>query len=228
MNNYKSFWDGDPNDNVEMNEFDRNQVVMQKIPSSLAKNIIVKNHYSHAFPAAELCLGFYVKEKLNAVIVYGQSASSTMKDSLPGKYWELVRLFSFDWAGKNMESYCISQSIKYIKENHKDIEILVSFADPEQGHFGKIYHATNWYYCGVSVQDTWYVIDGKKVHPRTMNQRYGTRSKDKLEKLGIKYEIKKMHCKHRYIYFLGNKKKNKEMKKSLQYDILPYPKENHE
>ena len=43
MNNYKSFWDGDPNDNVEMNEFDRNQVVMQKIPSSLAKNIIVKN-----------------------------------------------------------------------------------------------------------------------------------------------------------------------------------------
>ena len=228
MDNYKSFWDGNPNDSVEMNKFDRSQIVMNRIPSSLAKSIIVKNHYSHAFPAAELCLGFYVKEKLNAVIVYGQSASSTMKDSLPGKYWELVRLFSFDWAGKNMESYCISQSIKYIKENHKDIEILVSFADPEQGHFGKIYQATNWYYCGVSVQDTWYVIDGKKVHPRTMNQRYGTRSKDKLEKLGVEYEIKKMHGKHRYIYFLGNKKKNKEMKKSLQYDILPYPKENHE
>ena len=49
-----------------------------------------------------------------------------------------------------------------------------------------------------------------------------------LEKLGVEYEIKKMHGKHRYIYFLGNKKKNKEMKKSLQYDILPYPKENHE
>ena len=99
-----------------MDILDKNEVEMERIPSRLAKSIIVKNHYSHAFPAAELCLGFYVKEKLNAVIVYGQSASSTMKDSLPGKYWELVRLFSFDWAGKNMESYCIGKSIRYIKE----------------------------------------------------------------------------------------------------------------
>ena len=169
-----SFWKGAPNSTVEMDIFDKNKISMQEIPFKLAKNIIVKHHYSHRFAAAQLNLGFYVDGKLNTVMSFGQSATPKMADSLPGKYWELIRLFSFDWAGKNMESYCISQSIKYIKKNHKDIEILVSFADPEQGHFGKIYQATNWYYCGVSVQDTWYVIDGKKVHPRTMNQRYGT------------------------------------------------------
>ena len=89
--------------------------------------MIVKHHYSHAFPSAEICLGFYVDEKLNAVIVYGKSATSKMAYSLPGKYLELVRLFSFDWAGKNMESYCISQSIKHIKNNYRDIKILISF-----------------------------------------------------------------------------------------------------
>ena len=225
MNNYKSFWDGDPNDNVEMNEFDRNQVVMQKIPSSLAKNIIVKNHYSHAFPAAELCLGFYVKEKLNAVIVYGQSASSTMKDSLPGKYWELVRLFSFDWAGKNMESYCIGKSIRYIKEKYKNIKVLVSFADPEQGHDGTIYQATNWLYCGKSQPDEWYIVDGEKIHPRSMVAKYGTRSEGKLKEMGIEFERKLLTGKHRYVYILGNnKKENRYLKSKLKYDVLPYPK----
>tara|TARA_Y100000310_G_scaffold311675_1_gene358169 strand:+ start:992 stop:1669 length:678 start_codon:yes stop_codon:yes gene_type:complete len=223
-----NFWDGDPTSEVEMDILDKNEVEMQKIPSNLAKSIIMKHHYSHAFPASELCLGFYVKKKLNAVVVYGQSASSTMKDSLPGKYWELVRLFSFDWAGKNMESYCIGQSIKYIKRNHKNIKILVSFADPEQGHFGKIYQATNWLYSGVSIEDIWYIIDDKKVHPRTMNQRYGTRSKDKLEKLGVEYEIKKLHGKHRYLYLMGSKKERKELMKNLKYEVLPYPKEKDE
>tara|TARA_Y100000310_G_C20392519_1_gene673499 strand:+ start:72 stop:740 length:669 start_codon:yes stop_codon:yes gene_type:complete len=220
-----SFWEGSPNSKVKMDIFDKDKISMQKIPNRLAKEVIVKHHYSHAFPSAELSLGFYVDGKLNAVVVYGQSASSTMKESLPAKYWELVRLFSFDWAGKNMESYCIGQSIKYIKQNYKDIKILVSFADPEQGHLGKIYQATNWLYCGRSVEDTWYIIDGKKVHPRSMNARYGTRDKKKLEKLGIVYKIEKLHGKHRYIYILGkNKQENKKLKKNLQYEILSYPK----
>ena len=131
MNN---FWDGDPTSDVKMDKFDRNKLSMQIIPFKLAKDIIVKHHYSHAFPAAELCLGFYVEGKLNAVTVYGKSATAKMAESLPGKYLELVRLFSFDWAGKNTESYCISKSIKYIKNNLPDVKVLVSFADPEQGH----------------------------------------------------------------------------------------------
>tara|TARA_Y100000034_G_C6852795_1_gene387083 strand:- start:198 stop:872 length:675 start_codon:yes stop_codon:yes gene_type:complete len=220
----KSFWVGDPNDNVEMESFKQDYVSMEKISFKEAKKIIVKYHYSHAFPAAELCLGFYVKGKLNAVIVYGTSATSKMATSLPGKYLELVRLFSFDWAGKNMESYCISQSIKYIKKNHLDIKVLVSFADPEQGHNGAIYQATNWLYCGISQPDEWYIVDGEKIHPRSMVAKYGTRGKKKLKKLGIKYKRKKLHGKHRYIYILGkNKKENKKLKQELQYELLPYP-----
>lgn len=220
----KSFWDGDPNDNVVMDSFDYSRITTQEIPFRLAKDIIIKYHYSHAFPAAELCLGFYVDGKLNTVIVYGKSATSKMADSLPGKYLELVRLFSFDWAGKNMESYCIGKSIKYIQKNHNDIKVLVSFADPEQGHNGTIYQATNWLYCGKSQPDEWYIVDGEKIHPRSMVARYGTRGEKKLHQLGIKYERKKLHGKHRYIYILGkNKKENKKLKQELQYELLPYP-----
>ena len=113
---FDSFWKGSPSDKVDMETFDKNRIEMKSISNSVAKKVILKHHYSHTFPAAELYLGFYVDEKLNTVILYGQSTASKMADSLPGKYWELVRLFSFDWAGKNMESYCIGQSIKYIKK----------------------------------------------------------------------------------------------------------------
>ena len=148
-----------------------------------------------------------------------------MADSLPGKYLELVRLFSFDWAGKNMESYCIGKSIKYIKKYHKDVKILVSFADPEQGHDGIIYQATNWLYCGKSQPDEWYIVDGEKIHPRSMVAKYGTRSEGKLKEMGIEFERKLLTGKHRYVYILGNnKKENRYLKSKLKYDVLPYPK----
>ena len=223
----RSFWDGDPNDDVKMEKFDYSRVSMHEIPFNLAKNIIIKHHYSHAFPSAEICLGFYVDKKLNAVVIYGKSATSKMADSLPGKYLELVRLFSFDWAGKNMESYCISQSIKFIKKNYPDVKVLVSFADPEQGHSGTIYQATNWLYCGKSQPDEWYLVDGEKIHPRSMVAKYGTRGEKKLNDMGINFERKKLHGKHRYIYILGSSKSEKNfLKRNLQYEILPYPKEN--
>ena len=220
-----SFWKGDPNSVVEMDNIDSSRIEMQEIPHKLAKDIIIKNHYSHTFPAAELYLGFYIDGKLNTVVLYGQSTASKMADSLPGKYWELVRLFSFDWAGKNMESYCIGKSIRYIKEKYKNIKVLVSFADHEQGHEGTIYQATNWLYCGKSQPDEWYIVDGEKIHPRSMVAKYGTRSEGKLKEMGIEFERKLLTGKHRYVYILGNnKKENRYLKSKLKYDVLPYPK----
>jgi len=222
---FKSYWKGSPIDKVDMETFDKDRITMKPISHNVAKNVILKHHYSHTFPAAELYLGFYVDLKLNTVVLYGQSTASKMAASLPGKYWELVRLFSFDWAGKNMESYCIGQSIKYIKKHHSDIKVLVSFADPEQGHNGTIYQATNWLYCGKSQADEWYIVDGEKIHPRSMVAKYGTRGEKKLNEMGIKFERKFLPGKHRYIYLLGkSKKEQQKLKKGLKYDILGYPK----
>ena len=50
MNNFKSFWAGSPHDKVEMEMFDKSKVTMQEISFKVAKEMIVKNHYSHRFP----------------------------------------------------------------------------------------------------------------------------------------------------------------------------------
>lgn len=174
---------------------------VDKIDYRLAKSIVVENHYSHSMPSAEVSLGLYYKDRCAGVVVYGPSASSKMKQSLPSSnYLELVRLFAFDWTPKNVESYLIGQSIKWIRNHRSDIKVLVSFADPSEGHFGTIYQATNWLYCGKSLGDKWYIIDGKKTHPRSVVAKYGTRSEPKLRKMGVNFSRKTLEGKHRYIY----------------------------
>ena len=150
-----------------------------------------------------------------------------MKASLPDpNYFELVRLFSFDWCPKNMESYCISQSFKYIKENHPNIKVLISFADPDAGHHGYIYQATNWLYCGLSMKTGGYTyyFDEKWQHPRTTVSKYGTRKHEEILKIDPNIKFKRIPQKHRYIMLLGNKREIKEMRGKLKYPILPYPK----
>ena len=225
-----SFWAGVPSDDIKMSLLDKNRVVLRPINSSIAKDLIIKHHYSHTWPVAKLVLGLYVDEVLNAVIVYGHSATPRMAASLPSKnYWELQRLFSFDWAGKNTESFLIAESIRYIKNNHKEIDCLVSFADPDQGHVGTIYQASNWLYCGVSDVTGGYTynFNGKWEHPRSTVSRLGTREHDKILELYPDIEFRKVAQKHRYIYLLPKSKRHrKEMIKrlTLQYKILPYPK----
>lgn len=228
------FWKGAPTDSVEMHTFDKSRVSVREISSSVARDMVVKHHYSHAWPIAQLCLGFYVDEILNGVIVYGHSASSHMANSLPSiNYWELQRLYSFDWAGKNVESYMIGQSIRYIKKNHKDINILISFADPEQGHFGTIYQATNWLYCGMSDSPGGYQykFDGKWEHPRSTVARLGTRDHNIIMNMYPNVEFRKGIKKHRYIYLLPNNNSHKKelmQKLTDKYEILPYPKKSLE
>ena len=39
---------------------------------------------------------------------------------------ELTRLFIYDGYGKNIESFSISQSFKWLKQNAKNIKVLIS------------------------------------------------------------------------------------------------------
>jgi len=211
---------------MQDNFADKNQVVMKVISYHLAKKIIVENHYSHTMPACQLALGFYINERLNCVIIFGPSATAQMVNSLPSEnYWELTRLFSFDWGGKHIESICIAKALKYAERVYKK-DVIISFADPSQGHSGCIYQATNWLYCGhTGTTGGWqYYFDGKWQHPRSTVAKYGTRERNKIVKLFPNIKARRVPKKHRYIYLLGNKKKRRELRKRLKYLVLPYPK----
>ena len=143
----------------------------------------------------------------------------------------MTRLYIDDGYGKNIESYVISATFKWMKENAPNIKVLISYADPEQSHDGAIYQATNWIYqgCGdfqlaptyslrVNEDDDW-------MHSRSVYSKYGSAApKNLMKAIGQDFWLKKEATKHRYIYFLGSKAENRKFRKVMKHPEMKYPK----
>lgn len=230
-----------------MSEFvDTDRVEVRKINSNIAKDIIVKHHYSHAWTMCSLAMGIFYKtneemdffegekEELIGCVVFGNpvgrsTAASLSSELKISQVYELTRLFIHDGYGKNIESYCIGQCLQYIKRTLPNIKAVISYSDPEQGHVGTIYKATNAIYQGndIALMPNYSVSLTKPyewLHSRTVSARYGTHNVERLKKiLGKTFYRKKESSKHRYLWILAPKREKKKIIKTLKHPPLPYP-----
>ena len=231
---------------------DTSKVSIQPITKSIAKEIIVKKHYTHSWTMCRYALGIYHKsdetgffgeDKLIGCLIYGypvgRSAPTSIVEGLTkNNVLELTRLYIDDGYGSNIESYAIAQSFKWFKQNDKAIKALLSYADNGQEHLGKIYQATNWIYQGLNTDMNLMPNYGisltenpyEWMHSRTVFSKYGSHNiehlKTVLGKLGHKKFWRAQESgKHRYIQILGkDKKERKQMLKNMKHPAKPYPK----
>lgn len=223
------------------------KVSIRKINSNIAKDIIVKNHYSHSWTMCSLALGIFYesdeemdffedqKEDLIGCLVFGNPVGRSTAASLSphleiDNVYELTRLFIHDGYGKNIESFCIGQALNYIKRNIPKIKAVISYSDPEQGHVGTIYKATNAIYQGndIALMPNYSVSLTKEpyewIHSRTVSARYGTHNVERLKTaIGKTFYRKKESSKHRYLWILTPKKEKKKILQNLKHKPLPYP-----
>ena len=211
-----------------LENFELKDLEIREMDFQTTKAYITKNHYSHTISSAmKASIGFYYKKELVTAIVYGvpvgRAVGQMLKVSLDNLL-ELVRVFSKDGLPKNTESYCIGQSFKLLKEKYPQYKYLISYADAQHGHVGYIYQATNWRYIGKQSRTNFGIfLDGKEIHPRTCNAKFGTSSKKKLkEKFGNRIEFRNYLKKHVYLMCLGNKKEKRDWYK--KFPEQPYPK----
>jgi len=224
---------------------DKSKVSLRPIDKRIARDMIEKNHYSGRLSSCRYPLGVFYEEdsqhqffdkneKLIGVACYGFPVGRRVVGSIFSEeviqnknILELTRLFIHDGYGKNIESLAISLSFKWMKEFAQNIKVLISYADPEQSHDGAIYQATNWIYqgCGdfqlaptyslrVNEDDDW-------MHSRSVYSKYGSAAPENLKKaIGRDFWLKKEASKHRYIYFLGNKRENRHFKRMMKHPIM--------
>lgn len=153
-----------------------------------------------------------------------------------GTYLELNRLITNDDLDKNALSFFVGYVLRNIGNY-----CLVSYSDPNNGHNGYIYQATNWIYTGagrVNQKDkrgsNKFFYNKKEYHERHITEtmlRLGfvldsekTKNQNWLNNGG---EIVPQKRKHRYFYVCGNKsfkKKNIDIIKS-NFNIYEYPKD---
>jgi hypothetical protein len=210
---------------------DTSKVEVYLISCSDAKPIIVNNHYSHKWTSCRFAYGVYYNSKLIGCVVYGspvgRQAFTSITKTIQFKreeILELTRLWIADGYGTNIESYCIGQTFKYLRE--LGIRVLISYADPNVGHLGKIYQATNWLYQGDRTRLAIafkYNINGETLHARTVNARYGSVKDEVLAKIDPNFTKWEDVRKHRYIYIL-NKSERNTIIKDLKHSAKEYVK----
>lgn len=208
--------------------FDASRCETRIINHETAARMVETYHYAHRVPSIVVAVGMYVDGVLAGCITYGMAASTKSSKAICGErhsdvVLELNRLFVFNWAGRNSESWLVGQSYAFIQRP----AILLSFADTGQNHIGYIYQATNWLYTGLSDSSGCYSRIEINGHERTSKSFYdelGTQSKAAILRQYPKAVFHPYTQKHRYVYFLGSKRQRKALRKALKWPVLPYPK----
>ena len=202
-----------------------NEYRVARISYQQAMDAVIKYHYMHRKCPCSRAYGLLnAKGELKGVVTYGVPCSSTLLKGVCGEeerhnVYELNRLWVADDVPKNGESFLVANSMKDL-----DKEIIVSFSDTSVGHYGFVYQATNFLYCGLSAKFRDIRVKGKEgQHSSTFA--HGMTYEDVVRKYGAEnvYYAERPR-KHRYVYFNANPRRKKELMSKLRYKIYDYPK----
>lgn len=224
-------------DHPHMPVLDVSRCEARLINYETAARMVETYHYAHRVPVLIYAVGLFISGVLSGVCTYSKPMASVCNAICGEEYsdnvLELSRLFIHDWCGRNTESWLIGQSFKFIQD---DTKILLSYSDTSQNHLGIIYQATNWFYTGISgeADNREYQLSDGTITTRRADI-FKVSTKRGLGKIMSWEEIQALHpgikriqssLKHRYIYFLGNRRQRRTLRQALKWPVLPYPKQD--
>ena len=177
-----------------------------------AKYACVNWHYSGCLPVGKLVkVGVWECGKFIGVVLFGRGANFNMVKGFgitQDQGCELVRIAMT--THKTEISRIVRVANLFLKNHNHGVRLIVSYADPEEGHHGGVYQAGNWVYTGLSSSAIKVFYRGKWSHKKTVDD------------AGIDYKQlrhKKVTGKYRYLMPL-----DKEMAEQIKPLSKPYPK----
>lgn len=180
-------------------------------------------HYSKCIPKSKLVkVGAWENGKFIGVVIFSYGANAKLGSPYGLAMNECVELTRIA-LNKHFTpvSKIIVLAIKFLCKANPGLRLIVSYADADAGHHGGIYQATNWIYeglFGLGMVGA-YVVDGIKIHPKTMFDRLGTHARDAVREKYPGMELFYTKGKHKYLMPLDAKTKH-----SLMILSKPYPK----
>lgn len=180
-----------------------------------AKFAVEKWHYSQCIPKSKLAkFGVWEDGKYIGAVIYGVGATADLVkryglEAIQG--CELVRVALT--SHKTTVSRIIAITLKLLKVKFPGLRLVVSFADPAQGHHGGIYQAGGWMFTGGSAISDEYIYLGKQWQGRAFRHKFkGMENHPSVEKV-------KGTSKHRYLMPL-----DAAMREQIAPLAKPYPK----
>lgn len=149
---------------------------VREVSRASIKDFVESNHYSKSINGLMVshCFGLFRGEDLIGAMIYGGLAMANAwkkyGDS-PEEVTELRRLVLVDDTVRNAESYFIGKTLKWLKKNTQ-IRTVVSYADPNYGHSGVIYRATNFEHVGMTAPGRVIWLGDRKYHDKAIRTKY--------------------------------------------------------
>lgn len=180
-----------------------------------AKYAVEKWHYSHSIPAGKTVkVGAWENGQFIGCVIFSRGANNTLGNPYrltQTRVCELTRVALYKHISP--VSHIVAIAIKMLKKNSPDLRLIVSFADPDHSHVGGIYQAMNWVFVGRTDSADEYIVNGKRMHGRSMRAVYGTHiGKEFIQKIDGS-------SKYRYLYPLDD-----AMRQQIEPLRQPYPK----
>ena len=141
------------------------------------KSILINKHYLHTWRSLMQEAIFELrtpdKKKLIGLAVFGKPSGRNVLKKYGNETIELRRLVLSKKVEKNTLSWFLAKCLKYLRI-HTEYTGVISYADPNVGHTGAIYKATNFKYLGQEVTPNPRVIidqDGTRIGMRQLYQK---------------------------------------------------------
>ena len=149
-----------------------------------AKYAVKHWHYSLSLPCSKTArLGVWEDDKFIGAVVFAWGANRHLAGEYKLKMIECAELCRVALAKHSTPvSRIISIAVKMLKREMPGIRLIVSYADLNQGHLGKIYQASNWLFVGETGHEAGIILNGKLTHRRTINSKYRTSTIEWLHK----------------------------------------------
>ena len=195
-------------------------MILKKASYKAIKYACLNFHYAKAVPVN--VTGYSVFNNNNdwcGVILFGSGATNNLAEPYGLKSGQVIELVRIALNGKqDGTGKALSIALKKIKKDIPLVQLVISYADSEQGHIGIIYQATNWIYTNSSV-DTNLIVNGIRYHRRSLGSKYGTSSLQALKAKGL--DVKQIRTKPKWKYIYPLDKSLIPMCKAI---AKPYPK----
>ncbi len=183
-----------------------------------AHTAVAKYHYSQVMPAGKsVKIGVWEECKFIGAIIFGWGANNNIGKPFGLKMTEICELTRVALKKhKTPVTKIVSIAIGMLRKQSPGIKMIVSYADPRQGHHGGIYQAGNWIYVGIPKQSkgAHYIINGKIIHGRSVRSKWGSE-----KNIPYKWEYATGTEKHKYLMPL-----TVELKKKIELLRKPFPK----
>lgn len=196
-----------------------NQLLIAPCSAQAARWACLHWHYSKSMPPSGIHFGVYEQGRFIGAVIFAPGASPRLGNRFgvnvqDGTAIELVRVALTHHAAA--VSKIVSIAVRLLRARMPRLRLLMSFADPIEGHHGGIYQAMGWAFLGETDKSRQFYYKDRWVHVRVVSGVMFNRPRK-----SDTYNLPQRDRPGKFIYALGL---DAEMRGRIDTCRLPYPK----